>query len=102
MHLTDEEVAMVLQAIQEGRIRGLDDVPYDPESWNEEAVRDWLEHNHTPSHARFMVTTLRAGKQVKSRPTPPTTDITTRALARHIAQMEREIAALRERLLDQA
>jgi hypothetical protein len=100
--LTDDDVAVVLQAIREGRVRGLDDEPYDAEAWDEEAAREWLERTHTPSHARYMVTTLRAGKRIKSRPTPPTTDLAIRALARRIAQLERTVDALRERLLDQA
>lgn len=98
LHLTDEEVGAVLQAIQEGRVRGLDDVTYDIKEWDEEAVRDWLEHNHTPGHARYMVTTLRAGRRVKSRPTPTATDIAIRVLTRRVAQLEHDIAALRERL----
>jgi hypothetical protein len=96
--LTDDDVAVVLQAIREGRVRGLDDEPFDSEEWDKEAVRDWLERTHMPTRARQIVTTLHRGRNIKSRPMAPTTHIALQALARRISHLEHEIAALRERL----
>ena len=91
INLTDEDVAVVLQAIREGRVRTLDDVPYDAEVWDEEAVRDWLERTHLPRRARQIVSTLRNGQRVQSRPIAPTVDIALRPLLVRIAELEREV-----------
>jgi hypothetical protein len=100
--LTNDDVAVVLQAIRAGRVRDLDDVPYDPEQWDEEAVRYWLERTHRPAHARYIVTTLGAERHIKSRPMSPTTSIALQALIRRIAQLEREVADLHARLSHEA
>ncbi len=92
--LTDEEVAMVVQAIREGRVRTLDDLPYDAEVWDEEAVRDWLERTHLPRRARQIVSTLRGGRNIKSRPVAPTVDIALRVLVAHIHTLQTRIDAL--------
>jgi hypothetical protein len=93
---TDDDVAVVLQAIHDGRVRGLDDEPYDAEAWDDEAVRDWLQRTHMPAHARYIVTTLRGGRNIKSRPAAPTVYIALQTLTRRVEQLEREVAALRE------
>lgn len=98
IQLTDEDVKVVLQAISEGRVRTLDDVPYDPKEWDEETVRDWLERTHMPTHARWMVSTLRGGRKIKSRPVAPTVRLALGALEQRIQQLELEVADLRERL----
>lgn len=98
IQLTDDDVSVVLQAIREARVRGLDDAPYDPEEWDDEAVRDWLERTHRPTRARQIVSTLRGGRNIKSRPMAPTTHIALQALVRRIMQLERDVAALQQRL----
>jgi hypothetical protein len=100
VHLTDDDVAVVLQAIREGRVRALDDTPYDAADWDEETVRDWLERTHLPTRARQIVSTLRGGRQIKSRPVAPTTNLTLRALSTRIVHLERELAALKQRVPD--
>ena len=95
--LTDEDVAVVLQAIREGRVRTLDGVPYDAVLWDEEAVRDWLERTHQPRRAKQIVAELHNGQRVKSRPVAPTVDIALRPLLARIAQLEQELAQLRAR-----
>lgn len=99
--LTDEEIGIVLQAIREGRVRNLDDVPYDAEVWDEEAVGDWLERTHLPRRARQIVSTLRGGRNIKSRPVAPTVDIAMWPLLARIAQLEHEVAVLRGQRRDQ-
>jgi hypothetical protein len=95
---TDDEVALVVQAIRGGRVRGLDGALYDPNPkvWNEEAVRDWLERTHTPRRAREIVRILRGGGNIKSRPAASTVYIALQTLTRRVEQLEREVAALRE------
>ena len=98
VHLSDDEVAVVLQAIGEGRVRDLDDVPYDPAVWDAEAVRDWLERTHRPTRAHEIVRTLRNGRTIKSRPFAPTVSIVLHALMHRITQLEQEMAALKQRV----
>jgi hypothetical protein len=96
VHLTDDDVAVVLRAIREGRVRALDDSLYYATAWDEEAVRDWLERTHLPTRARQIVSTLRGGRQIKSRPVAPTVNIALRALRTRIVQLERELAELKQ------
>ena len=95
--LTNDEVAVVMQAIRAGRVRRLDGAPYDVTLWDEEAVHDWLERTHQPRRAKQILAELRNGQQVRSRPVAPTVDIALRPLLARIAQLEQEIAQLRAR-----
>lgn len=95
--LTEDDVAVVLQAIREGRVRTLDGVAYEAALWDEEAVRDWLERTHLSRRAKQILAELRKGQQVKSRPVAPTVDIALRTLLARMAQLEQEVARLRER-----
>lgn len=101
IQLTDADVKLVLQAIHDERIRGLDDEPYDAAAWDSkavpdgEAVRDWLERTHTPHRAHEIVATLRKGHRIQSRPVAPTVYIALQALMRRVERLEREVAALR-------
>ena len=96
IHLTEDDVAQVLQAIGEGRVRDLDDTPYDAAVWDEEVVRDWLERTHFPTRARQIVSMLRNGQRIKSRPVAPTVNIALRLLFARIEHLEREVAELRQ------
>lgn len=95
LHLTDQDVALVLRAISEGRVRTVRGVPYDPGLWNEEAVRDWLERTHQPRRARQILVELAHGDTVRSRSMAPTVEITLQPLLSRIDQLEREVAALK-------
>ena len=78
------------------RVCDLNDVPYDQAAWDAETVRDWLERTHQPPHARYIVTILRKGQRIKSRPFAPTVEVMLRPLLR-ITQLEQEIETLKQR-----
>jgi hypothetical protein len=94
---TGDDVAVVLQAIQAGRVSNLQKAPFDPDEWTEESVREWLEHFHEPSRARRIVSDLRRGLNVVSAPLPASLERTLYMLAERIGELEREVAELRAR-----
>lgn len=98
-HLTKEDVAVVQQAIREGRVLTWlpfeKDLPYDSDLWNEEAIRDWLERTHFPKRAKQILSQLRRGQTIKSRPIAPTVEIALRTLIERVTKLEREVALLK-------
>jgi hypothetical protein len=102
IHLTDDDVKVVLDAINAGRVRDLPGVPYDPMMWDKEAVRDWLERTHLPRRARQTLYELRAGKYVKSRPHASTVRMAVHGLEARIAQLEQDVAEMKQSIADRA
>jgi hypothetical protein len=85
----------VLQTIRAGRVSNLDEIPFDPNDWTEESVREWLSHFHEPYRAKQIVGTLRGGRNIRSAPMPAPLERTLYMLAERIGQLEREVAALK-------
>ncbi len=98
-HLTKEDVAIVQQAIREGRVLIWlpfeEELPYDSDLWDEEAIRDWLERTHFPKRAKQILSQLRRGQTIKSRPISPTVEIALRKLVERITKLEQEVALLK-------
>jgi hypothetical protein len=93
--LTEKDIELVIRSIGEGRVRGLDKVPYDPKLWDIEAVRDWLERNQEPRRARQILSELKNGDTVTSRPMAPTAWFAIHTLLTRIEQLERDVAELK-------
>ena len=97
--LTKEDIAVVQQAIREGRILTWlpfeKELPYEPDLWNEEAIRDWLERTHFPRRAKQILSQLRRGQTIKSRPISPTVEIVLRKLVGRVTELEQEVALLK-------
>lgn len=93
--MSDDDVETVLKAIRDGRVFSLAEEPYDPALWDEEAVRDWLEHAQSSMRARQNIGILRSGRNIYSRLVAPTVEIALKALIAQTARLEQEIAALR-------
>ena len=98
-HLTKEDVAVVQQAIREGRVLIWlpfeEELPYDSDLWDEEAIRDWLERTHLPKRAKQILSQLRRGQTIKSRPISPTVEIALRKLVERVTKLEQEVALLK-------
>ena len=98
-HLTKEDVAVVQQGIREGRVLIWlpfeEELPYASDLWNEEAIRDWLERTHFPKRAKQILSQLRRGQKIRSRPISPTVEIALRKLVERITKLEQEVALLK-------
>ena len=99
-HLTKEDVKVVQQAIREGRVLtwlAFEEVPlpYDPDLWDEEAIRDWLERTHLQKRAKQILSQLRRGQTIKSRSISPTVEIVLRKLIERITKLEQEVTLLK-------